>query len=257
MDVIREEDRIMVELKNIQDIVNVSAVDAVVSDDTVIPGINGKIVNIDKSYKKMKNLGLFQQDKIVYDVIHPNVSMTFHKDKYLVMGNGNKQMVSIIFLLESNKYLDSIERIITSKDVVVNYFVSYGYLVSNSTRIKDMVNREFYSYGDNGNYTPDNLLFSNNLISRISHNNANLCICLKRNKNVLDLCSKNDLYTIIPNIICSDKSYDRVKSSVNSGSMIFLYMNKDTVMELSTIIDYIKGKGLKIVGLSQLISENY
>ena len=165
-------------------------------------------------------------------------------------------MVSIIFLLNSNKYLDKIEQIIDSKDISVNYFVGYGYLVNNSIKIKDMLNREFYSYGDDGNYTPDNLLFSNNLISRISNNNANLCISLKRDKSVLDLCSKNDLYTIIPNIIASDRPYDKVKNSVSNGSIILFNMNKDTVLELSTIIDYIRGKGLRIVGLSQLLSED-
>ncbi len=257
MNVIREEDRIMIELKNIQDIVNKDAKDATIKNDTIIPGINGKEINIDKSYKKMKNYGIFQQDKIIYNIVYPNISIINHKDKYLIQGNSNKQMVSIIFILNNNKYIDKIEKIISSKEIIANYFVSYDYLITNSTHIKEMNQREFYSYGENGIYTPDNLLFSNNLISRISNNTANLCICIKKDKKILDLCSKNDLYTIIPNIIGKDKPYDAIKNSLTSGSIILLDMEKDTVESLSIIIDYIKGKGLKIVGLSQLLSEEY
>ncbi len=255
MEVIREEDDIMIQLSDIKDILKVEPVDAKITSNTMIPGLNGKSVNIDKSYKVMKSMGVFNQNEIIFDVIHPNISMINNKDKYLIKGNNNKQMVSLILLLDSNKYLDKIEKIVDSKGITVNYFINYGYLISNSTKIKDMINQEFYSYGENGTYTPDNLLFSNNLISRISNNNANLCLAIDKEKNILELCSKNDLYTITPNIIVEEHPYDTVKNNLTSGSMILLKMNNETIKELNTIIDYIKGKGLKIDGLSKLLNE--
>ena len=145
-------------------------------------------------------------------------------------------MVSLILLLDSNKYLDKIEKIVDSKGITVNYFINYGYLISNSTKIKDMINQEFYSYGENGTYTPDNLLFSNNLISRISNNNANLCLAIDKEKNILELCSKNDLYTITPNIIVEEHPYDTVKNNLTSGSMILLKMNNETIIFCQTVL---------------------
>lgn len=256
LEVIREEDSIMIELNRVKDISLVKPIDAVIESQTIIPGLNGKSININKSYKAMKAHGTFQQSDIVYDVIHPDISVVFHKDKYIVQGNAKKQMVSFIFLLNHNKYLDRLEKIIDTKDMVVNFFVDYGYLVSNSTKIKDMEYHEFYSYGDNGKYTPDNLLFSNNLISRISNHNANLCLVLEKNFDVINLCSKSDLYTVLPNIIVREDAYRSVKNEVVSGSMILFYVNQDTLGELSTVIDYVQSKGLKIVGLSQLLSES-
>ena len=50
-----------------------------------------------------------------------------------------------------------------------------------------MTNREFYSYGDNGEYTPDNLLFSNNLISRIRNNTANYCLAPDMQQKIIEL----------------------------------------------------------------------
>ena len=252
LEVVREEDYIMVELNRIQDKVRVDAINALVLDDTVIPGMNGKKVNIDKSYKLMRNIGSFNEKDIVYDVIRPDISVIQHKDKFLVSGNSKKQMVSIIFILNSSKYLDKIDNIIDHKEIIANYFVDYHYLISNTTKIKEMGNREFYSYGDYGKYTPDNIIFSNNLISRISNNTANLCLSPKKDYSVLEICSKNDLYTIVPNI---SGNYDIVKNKLVNGSMILFYMNQDTVQELSVIIDYIKGKGFDIVGLSSLLSE--
>ena len=63
------------------------------------------------------------------------------------------------------------------------------------------------------------------------------------------------MYTITPDIIGDDNPYMAVKDNLSSGSMILLSMNQDTIKELGTIIDYIKGKGFKIGTLSSLLSE--
>lgn len=255
IEVIREEDEIMIELNNIKDLYQVEPIDATITGNTIIPGLNGREINIEKSYKQMKNSGLFNKNLIVYDSINPNISLRNNNDKFIIHGQNNKQMVSIIFVLYSDKYLSQIEEILTTKEVTANYFVTYEYLVNNSTQIKKMTNREFYSYGSNGEYTPDNLLFSNNLISRITSTNAIYCLAPNMEKEILNLCSENNLYTITPNIIGENSPYNSIKTNLNSGSIVLLSMNNETTKELATIIDYIKGKGLKISGLSTLLSE--
>ncbi len=253
--VIREEDKVMIELQSIQDIYKVEPIDASIVSNTIIPGLNGRSINLEQSYKSMKANGVFNNNLIVYDTISPEISIRLNKDKFIIMGNHNKQMVSLVFILDSNKYLNQVEDILDEKGIIANYFVGYKYLINNSTKIKEMENREFYSYGDNGEYTPDSLLFSNNLISRISNNNAIYCLSSDMNNKVLELCSKNDLYTIVPNIICDSNPYAMVKENLNSGSIILLNLNNETITELETVIDYIKGKGYKIGGLSSLLTE--
>ena len=255
IEVIREEDEIMIELTSVEDIYKVLPVNANVLGNTIIPGLEGRTINIDESYKKMKGTGDFNNKLIVYDAILPEVSISDNKDKFIVQGNNNKQMVSILFILSDNKYFDEIEKVLKSKGVMANYFVSYSYLIDNSTKIKEIEGNEFYSYGDSGKYTSDNLLFSNNLISRIRDNQAIYCLASNMEEDILKLCSNNDLYTIVPTIIGDKSPYKIIKDNLSSGSIILLSMNQETVKELATLIDYIKGKGYKIGGLSTMLSE--
>lgn len=255
IEVIREEDEIMIELESVKDIYKVLPIDANIVGNTIVPGLEGRNINIDDSYKKMKSNGIFNKNLIVYDVVSPLVSVHNYKDKFIIKGNNNKQMVSIIFILDNDKYFNQIEDILSSKGVIANYFVSYSYLINYSTKIKEVSNHEFYSYGDNGKYSPDNLLFSNNLISRIRDNEAVYCLASNMEEDILELCSENNLYTIVPTIIGDKVPYTNIRTNLSSGSIILLSMNQETVKELSTIIDYIKGKGYKIGGLSTMLSE--
>ena len=255
LNVIREEDKVMIELTSVIDVYKEDAVDAKVVGNTIIPGIKGRIINVDKSYNKMKQMGIFNKNLIIYDEVEPSISISNNKDKFIISANSNKKMVSILFILDNDKRLDTINKILNSKGVSANYFVDYNYLVNNSTKIKEIKTHEFYSYGDNGEYRPDNLLFSNNLISRIKDNDAIYCLSLDMNIDTLKMCSNNNLYTIIPSIIGGNRPYTNVKTNLTSGSIILLELNNETINELSIIIDYIKGKGLSISPLSKLLSE--
>lgn len=255
LEVIREEDNIMIELNNVKDLYKIEAVSANVVSNTIIPGVNGRVVNIDKSYKEMKSVGKFNKNSIIYDVVRPSVSISNNKDKFIIKGNSMKQMVSLVFLVDDDKYLDKINKVSIDEKIVFNYFVDYEFLIDNTTLIKESSNSEFYSYGNNGKYSPDNLLFSNNLISRISGNEAVYCLSSNMDLDVLNLCSSNDLYTLVPSVIAFDNMYNEVSKNLESGSIILFEINKDTVNNLDIIINYINGKGLKIGGLSDLLSE--
>lgn len=255
VEVIRENDKLMIELKQVSDNYKVNAINGIISGDTIKPGINGKKVNIEKSYKKMKEKGIFDENLIKYDKIVPKINMSHNQDKYIIGGNKERNMVSIVFILGNKKYLKKVEDLSISKDVTINYFVTYDYLVDNSTNITKMTNSEFYNYGSDGEYSPDNILFANNLISRITDNEAIYCLTKYKNEKVLNLCSENNLYTILPNIIVKSDPYSEVKKSLASGSIILMEMDNDSTTELGIIVDYIRGKGYDVVGLSKMLSE--
>ena len=255
VEVIRENDNLMIELEQVSDNYKVNAINGIISGDTIKPGINGKKVNIEKSYKQMKEKGIFDENLIKYDKIVPKINMSHNQNKYIIGGNKERNMVSIVFILDNKKYLKKVEDLSISKDVMINYFVTYDYLVDNSTNITKMTNSEFYNYGSDGEYSPDNILFANNLISRITDNEAIYCLTKYKNEKVLNLCSENNLYTILPNIIVKNDPYSEIKKSLASGSIILMEMDNDSTTELGIIVDYIRGKGYDVVGLSKMLSE--
>ena len=255
--VLKENDSLMTKIKEVKEEYKTPPRNGIINNNTIIPGINGKVINIDKSYKKMREKGIFDENLIIYDRIIPKNNLQNNKDKFIIRGNNNKKMISIIFILDNNKYLDRIQNITYNKKVVINYFVDYKYLINNSTEIKKLENSEIYNYGNNGEYTPDNIIFANNLISRIRKNEAIYCLSSIKDLDILKLCSNNDLYTIIPNIIINNNPYSKVKKEIKNGSIVLMELNNNNVIELGIIIDYIKGKGLDIVGLSSLLDEDY
>lgn len=255
--VVKMNDSLMSEIKSVKDNYTVNSIDGVINNNTIVPGINGRSMNIDKSYKKMREKGIFDKDFVIYDKVIPKNNLNNNKDKFIISGNSIKNMVSIVFVLDDDIYLDKINNSVSSKDVIINYFVDYKYLISNSTKIKELVNSEVYNYGNDGLYTPDNVLFANNLISRIRNNDAIYCLVNFKDYDVLKLCSSNNLYTILPNIFIKNDAYSKVKKEIKSGSIVMVEVNNSNIVELGIIIDYISGKGLKIVGLSELLSEEY
>lgn len=56
----------MIKLKEVKDSYQKEAVDAVIANNTIIPGISGLEVDVDESYLKMKKVGIFQESLLVF-----------------------------------------------------------------------------------------------------------------------------------------------------------------------------------------------
>ena len=73
--------------------------------------------------------------------------------------------------------------------------------------------------------------------------------------DTLNICSKSKMHTIYPNKIINNNFYSNIKNDINSGDIILFELNKNMLEELNTITDFIKKKGINIVGLKELLSE--
>lgn len=255
MDVAVEQDEIMIKINDVKEQYFISPVDAIILEDGMIPGINGREVDVEKSYNNMRSIGVFQNNYLSFNEIKPNVSIFDNYKKYIIQGNNEKHMVSLVFILEDNKYLDELYEVIEKRNIKVNFFVDYDYLVNNSNTVKELQNVNVYSYGLNGLYSPDTLLFSNNLIERITKQKSNYCLVKERDEKSLNLCAKYDMFTIIPNLYIKNGIYNEIKKKVTSGNIILIDMNTSNIDGLDVAIDYIEAKGLKIGYLSELLSE--
>lgn len=245
--VVSEQDPLKMQISNLASLYKISPNEAIVTSNTIIPGNNGKEVNVNKSYKKMKKNNIFNENLLVYDTLYPEYTLSSSLDKYVIRGSINKKEVSILFIVESSNNLSKIINILNNKNVVGNLFIEYKYLNSNISTIKEINNHNIYSYQEN--YSYDTLTISNNIIKRISDTDPRFCFSKKMDENNLSVCSYSDMNLIIPSIY-GDVS--DIMKNIENGSIILIDSNINMVNKLSYIIDFIVGKGYKIVGLDEL-----
>ena len=110
-------------------------------------------------------------------------------------------------------------------------------------------NHEIYNYGNNGQYTNENIIMGNNIINNKTHNKSIYCLSINKNINTLNTCSNNKMWTIIPNI---KGGFLDVKKNISNGSIILL----NNISDIDNVYMYLSNKGYNIVGLSNLLSED-
>jgi len=254
IDVALEQDEIMIKINNIKENYKISPSDATITENGMIPGINGKKINVEGSYNNMRSIGLFQENYLVFDKIKPNISIYDYYHKKIIQGNSAKHMVSLVFIIKDEKYIEEIYNLTKEKNIKIDFFVDYNFLNTHTNMLKKLENITIHSYGTNGIYSPDILLFSKNLIERITKKETDYCLEINKNQ-AISICTENKMFTITPNIIAKNNLYNEIKTKLQSGSIILIDTNTQNIENLKVSIDYIKAKGLTIGHLSELINE--
>ncbi len=255
MDVALEQDKIMISINNVKDDYREDAIEAIIDNDTIIPGTSGREVDIEKSYSNMKSIGLFHENYLVFKDVMPKITLNDNMDKYIIKANGSKQIISLIFIVDNDSDFNMIYNIAKSKNVKVNLFLDYEYLNKKINSLNKIVDVSIYSYGEDGKYTKDNIIYTNNLIERITKRKANYCLVTNKNSSNLKVCSDNKSYTIYPNLIIKDNLLSIVKNGVSKGDLILIDINKNSINQLPSAIEYISAKGLDFEYLDEILSE--
>lgn len=243
-----EQDEIMIKLKNIENNYKTNPIDAIIKDDTIIPGKVGKYLDLDNSYKEMKKINYFNESLLSFKSIYPTTSIYNNYNKYIITGNPYYKNISLIYIINNDKTIDDILNIIKYKNIPISFFIDSTYLNNNINIISKLKEYEIYNYGKNGTYSKDNLIITNNIINNKSNNNSTYCLFLKKDINSLNNCTNLKMLSLIPSI---NGNYNDIKNNLQNGSIILINNTK----ELSNIIDFIKSKGYNITNLSNIIKE--
>ena len=245
----RNSDPIMRAIKKEESNKKVSNVNPVINNDEYIMGINGCEIDVDKSYSKMRSVGEFKEELIVMKETSNDKDLT---DKYVIGGNNKEKKVSLIFIV--NKDIDSnLTNYINDKNLKVNYFIDGKYLEENMITVKFLSeNSNIYYLGENEEYSDENMLYHNNLISMNGSNEPKYCFTSDKDNNTLKLCNDYDMVTIKSDII-KDNIYKRIKDKLNNG--VIFAIDSDNIDEIKVSINYILSKGYNIISLEDLLSE--
>lgn len=230
---VRNQDPILKEIRNISLEKKEDFVNAVIEDNYIIPGMYGSIIDELKSLAKMKEQDIFNNLYLVSQPIKPDISLSDNLDKIIIKGNSKKQQVSFVIDENSSKKI---------KDYLVKNSIKASLLITKDNFSKDsyfeQINNDFKNYKE-----LDKTLKKNKI-------NTNICVLDNNNSN-LKFCKSKKKYLVKPGMFLDNANIIEIKTKLDSGSIIYI---KDATY-LDCLVEYIKSKDLKIVPLSQLISE--
>lgn len=254
---VKEYDDIMVKIKEYNKEYKENKIDAKIDDDTIIPGLAGKEIDINKSYSKMRKYGKYDQKLLVYKNVLPDISIKDNYDKYIISGNKEKKEVSIVFKVDTYTNLKELLNILNRYDINVNFFIDGLWLEKNGDFLLSLIDEGHYigNLSYNEDYKDSSFAWINTILKRIAKQNINFCYASKRNKEQIEICSLNDNYTIMPITINKEKPFSDVKSKIQNGSIITFDINDSLLLQLPNIIEYIKSRDLQIVTLDKIIDE--
>ena len=254
---LRDNDQLMKVIKEESISYKVESSNAILNDKTIIPGINGKSVNNNKSYDNMKRFGEFNENMLIYDVIFPEISIKNIYNKYVVGGNPKKNMVSLLLKIDSSDDVNEVINIL-EPNTPINFFIDGKWLENNEHNLKRLTDLN-YNIGNlsyNNNYSDSNFVWIKTIINKYSKQENSYCYLEVENDEALNICSLQKSYTIIPSIVVKNNPLIEVKTALKSGDIISLELNSKAMQELPLIIKYVKSKGYVLASLDDHLSED-
>lgn len=224
---------IMKSINAAQEKLNYSSVNSTIIDNLyIIPGLSGREINLDRSFYNMQEKNLYDEEKLVFNEIKPTISIEDNKDKIIIRGNKEKRNVALLF--ESSNDLTK-------------------YLNQNSYIIDILLTKEEYSLSNEliNNANTEKIFY--NIENYLTKNKINRNICVIQKDKVPSLCQNK--YLVKPSLTISHSNIYTEKNKIECGEII-LVKDSLTLSELEVLLNQIKYKDLKIVPLSELISEN-
>lgn len=256
IDIIKYNDPIMKTLVKSKDKYQVKSTNAKIKDNTIISGINGKKVNLNESYKKMKRYGSYNDSLLVFREEKPTISIDDYYDKYIV-GANNTNNIALVFKVERADNIDLVLDTLQNNNVNATFFIDGVFLENNQELVSDMskTKHEIEILNYDYNYQEKFFKSSLNILESITNIKPKYCYALYDQKQIIELCYKLLLHTVKPSIIATNNPFGDIKTRLVGGSIIGLEINEVTIKQLNTIIDYIKQRGYTPVTIDVLLNE--
>ncbi len=250
--IIRNQDPLMKEIINNKSKFEIKSVNAIIKNNTIIPGKKGKEVDLEKTYTKMKQYGTYNESLTVFKETKPTISIEDNYDKLITSGNKDNKNISFIFKVEKDTNINKLLSILNYHDIQATFFIDGLYIENNDLNNLSNHQIELLSY----NNAIDEITFTSALSYLSYKTNKTPKYCLEDDNNIINLCKKINLHTVKPTLIIKKDPYKEIKDNLNNSSIILIPINNYIYNNLSTSILYIKSKGYNFLTLSDLLSEN-
>lgn len=240
-----------------------------------IPGYNGLMVDIEASYERMKDGGQFDEDKVVFEEILPNVRLDDLEPAPIYRGNPQKPMVAfLINVAWGNEYIPPILDTLAKHQIKSTFFFD-GSWVKNNPDLAIMIKEAGHEIGNHAYSHPDlnqyNVAQTREELEKTNEVIAGTLGVKPKwfappsgsfNDNTVQVAAQLNMKTILWTVDTIDwrkpetgEMVNRVVSKVEKGNMILMHPTKPTAEGLDTMIREIKRKGYHLGTVSQLMDE--
>ncbi|MGY3717396.1 polysaccharide deacetylase family protein [Sutcliffiella cohnii] len=240
-----------------------------------VPGYNGRTVDIKESYKKMKKSGVFDEKKLVFKQLSPQIHLKDLPASPIYKGHEDKKMVSfIVNVAWGNEYIPNMLETLKKHEIKATFFLEGRWVKENPSIAKMIVDaghevgNHSYSHPNmktlGANAVRDQLLKTNSVIEATTGVKVKWFAPPSGSfrQEVVEIAKQYNMGTIMwsvdtidwqrpePNVIV-----DRVMGKVHPGAIILMHPTDPTSKSLETLIVSIKEKDLHIGTISSLLSE--
>ncbi len=240
----------------------------------LIPGVNGKVVDVDASLEAMSELNEFNEELIVFEEVEIENSYTDLNCGPIYKGNSSKNTVTfIINVAWGEEYIEPMLETLDKYDVDVNFFIE-GNFAKNNTELVSEIYKEGHLIGNHSLDHSDFATLSKEEIHRqiLETNTILTNITLEEveffgppsgsfTEDTIEVTNDLNIETVmwsIDTIDWQNPSVDtiinRVTSKVEPGSIILMHPTENTAAALEELILEISKRGLEIDRLDNLLS---
>jgi probable sporulation protein (polysaccharide deacetylase family) len=240
-----------------------------------IPGYNGLQVDVDASFQKMKEDGVFNEGELVYRQVKPNIHLKDLDPSPIYKGNPEKPMVSfIINVAWGNEYLTDMLATLKKHHVSVTFFVE-GRWAQENPELAKMIADAGHEIGNHSFTHPDMKIINNTKIRQEIMKTTEVIKATTGHEpkwfappsgsyrdDVVRIASEENLGTIMWSVDTIDWQkptpevlINRVISKVHNGAIILMHPTDPTAKSLDRLITQIKGQDLQLGTVSDLLSE--
>ncbi|MDN4492835.1 polysaccharide deacetylase family protein [Ureibacillus aquaedulcis] len=240
-----------------------------------IPGYNGRTVDIEASYKKMKSKGKFDEKKIVYKEISPKIHLEDLDNQPIYRGNPEKPIVAfLINVAWGNEYIPGILEVLEQHETKATFFFDGSWVKKNPDVAKQIqaagheIGNHAYSHPDlqqrSLEETKVELVKTNQVIEDTLNVKPKWFAPPSGsfNETTVQVAEQLEMKTILWTVDTVDwkkppasEMVNRVVSKVENGAMILMHPTQPVAEGMETMIKEIKGKGYKLGTVSELMSE--
>lgn len=241
-----------------------------------IPGYNGLKVDVEASYKKMKETGGgFDPEKLVFFQEKPKITLKDLPPAPVYKGNPEKPMVSfVINVAWGNEYIPQILATLKENRVFATFFLE-GRWVKNHPDLAKMIVDAGHEVGNHSFTHPDmKILSAGKIREEIVKTNEVIKATTGKSvswfappsgsyrEEVVKIAAEEGLGTIMWSVDTIDWKepapsvlINRVVTKIHPGALVLMHPTKSTADALDQLIKKIKEKNLEIHTVSKLLSE--